>query len=95
MGRKKASAADVAQLAGVSRTTVSFVINNTPGKNIAEATRQRVLAAAAELGYSPNEAARTLALSRRRSIGLLICHSQFVYTDAFIMRVVEGMTLAV
>ena len=95
MGKKKASAADVAQLAGVSRTTVSFVVNNTPGKNIAEATRQRVLAAAAQLGYSPNEAARTLALSRRRSIGLLICHSQFVYTDAFIMRVVEGMTLAV
>ena len=95
MKRKKASAADVAQRAGVSRTTVSFVINNTPGKSITETTRQRVLAAAAELGYSPNEAARTLAMSRRRSIGLLICHSQFVYTDAFIMRVVEGMTLAV
>ena len=95
MKRKKASAADVAQLAGVSRTTVSFVVNNTPGKNIPEATRRRVLAAAAEVGYSPNEAARTLALSRRRSIGLLICHSQFVYTDAFIMRVVEGMSLAV
>lgn len=95
MKRKKASAADVAHLAGVSRTTVSFVINNTPGKNIPEATRRRVLAAAEKVGYSPNEAARTLAMSRRRSIGLLICHSQFVYTDAFIMRVVEGMSLAV
>jgi LacI family transcriptional regulator len=95
MKRKRVSAADVAKEAGVSRTTVSFVLNNTPGKNISEATRQRVVSAAQRLGYTPNEAARTLAMSRRRSIGLFICHSQFLFTDVFIARAVEGMTLAV
>lgn len=95
MSKKSVSARDVAEAAGVSRTTVSFVLNNTPGKSISESTRQRVLSAAAELGYRPNEAARALALSKRRTFGLIICHSQFAYTDAFIMRVIEGMTLAV
>ena len=95
MSKKSVSARDVAEAAGVSRTTVSFVLNNTPGKSISEGTRQRVLSAAAELGYRPNEAARALALSKRRTFGLVICHSQFAYTDAFIMRVIEGMTLAV
>ncbi|MFP4377371.1 MAG: LacI family DNA-binding transcriptional regulator [Spirochaetales bacterium] len=95
MSKRVVSAVDVANAAGVSRTTVSFVLNNTPGKSISESTRQRVLSAARELGYEPNTAARSLAMSKRRTCGLLICHSQFVYTDVFIMRVIEGMTLAV
>lgn len=95
MQRSRVSAADVAREAGVSRTTVSFVLNNTPGKHISEATRQRVLSAAARLGYEPNQDARRLALVRNRSIGLFICHSQYVYTDAFIIRTIEGMSQAV
>ncbi len=70
---------------------MSFVLNNTPGKNISEATRQRVLSEASRLGYTPNEDARRLAMVRHNTIGLYICHSQFVYTDAFIVRTVEGM----
>jgi len=93
--RKRVSAEDVAREAGVSRTTVSFVLNNTPGKNISENTRQRVLQAASRLGYMPNEDARRLAMFRSRAIGLFICHSQYVYTDAFIIRTVEGMAQAV
>lgn len=89
------SAGDVAREAGVSRTTVSFVLNNTPGKNIPESTRQRVLDAAAALGYIPNEDARRLARTRSLTVVLFICHSQFVYSDAFIMRVLEGMNQAV
>lgn len=89
------SAADVAAEAGVSRTTVSFVINNTPGKNISEVTRQRVLSAAERLGYIPDQEARRIAMARHHSIGLFICHSQYVYSDAFISRVVEGMAQAV
>lgn len=94
MGKQRVSAEDVAQEAGVSRTTVSFVLNNTPGKAISEETRRRVLDAAERLGYIPNEHARRLALSRKRAIGLFIGHSQYVYTDAFISRVVEGMAQA-
>lgn len=95
MSKRSISAVDVAKAAGVSRTTVSFVLNNTPGKSISESTRQRVLSAAIELGYEPNSAARSLAMSKRRTCGLLIGHSRFVYTDVFIMRVIEGMTQAV
>ena len=46
MPRKQATSQDVADLAGVSRTTVSFVLNEVPGVKISEETRQRVLKAA-------------------------------------------------
>lgn len=55
---------DVARASGVSRTTVSYVLNETPGVTISDATRRRVLAAAAELGYAPSAAARTLRAGR-------------------------------
>ena len=95
MEHKRVSAADVAQKAGVSRTTVSFVVNNTPGKNISEDTRQRVLAAMQDLGYTPDERARRVAMARRQTVGLYVRHSQYVYTDAFIVRTIEGMSQAV
>ncbi|WP_163197650.1 LacI family DNA-binding transcriptional regulator [Bifidobacterium platyrrhinorum] len=59
MASKRVKAQDVANLAGVSRTTVSFVLNNR-SDSIPEATRQRVLDAARKLGYVPSAAARTL-----------------------------------
>ncbi|GIF62660.1 LacI family transcriptional regulator [Asanoa ishikariensis] len=60
---------DVAARAGVSHQTVSRVINRHP--NVAVATRARVLAAIAELGYRPNGAARALATGSTRTIGLV------------------------
>ncbi len=54
------TSSDVARLAGVSRATVSYVLNDTQGQTIPEATRERVRAAATELGYRPSAAARTL-----------------------------------
>lgn len=90
--RRRVSAEDVAREAGVSRTTVSFVLNNTPGKGITESTRQRVLDAANRLGYEPNEYARRLARTANLSVGVLVCHSQFAYSDVFITRVLEGMS---
>lgn len=56
----RATSADVARLAGVSRATVSYVLNDAPHQTIPEATRQRVLAAAHELEYTPHAAARAL-----------------------------------
>ncbi|MCD6122783.1 MAG: LacI family DNA-binding transcriptional regulator [Spirochaetales bacterium] len=91
MKQKKISAVDVAARAGVSRTTVSFVINNSPGKMISEETRQRVLKAAEELGYEPNEYARGLAQIRHNSIGVFICHTQSIFSDAYIPKVIEGV----
>ncbi|MCF2527598.1 LacI family DNA-binding transcriptional regulator [Yinghuangia soli] len=57
---KAPTSADVARAAGVSRTTVSFVLNDVPGSGISDATRDKVLAAVRKLGYSPNAGARAL-----------------------------------
>ena len=60
---------DVARLAGVSRKTVSRVLNHEP--YVSEESRRRVMAAAEELGYRLNQAARALASGRTRSIGVV------------------------
>ncbi len=92
MRKRNTSATDVARRAGVSRTTVSFVLNNTPGKSIPEATRQNVLNAARELSYTPNEQARRVAMVKHHSIGFFIPHSGYISSDAYIIRILEGMT---
>lgn len=60
---------DVARLAGVSKKTVSRVINNSDLLN--EDTRKRVEQVIAELGYTPNPQARALALRRNFVIALI------------------------
>jgi DNA-binding LacI/PurR family transcriptional regulator len=61
---RRVTSADVARLAGVSRATVSYVLNDTPGQTISAGTRARVRDAAARLGYAPSAAARTLRTGR-------------------------------
>ncbi|MBS1905894.1 MAG: LacI family DNA-binding transcriptional regulator [Actinobacteria bacterium] len=61
---RRVTSSDVAREAGVSRATVGFVLNRTPGQTISAETQQRVVAAAERLGYRPNEAARHLARGR-------------------------------
>jgi DNA-binding LacI/PurR family transcriptional regulator len=60
---------DVADVAGVSHQTVSRVVNNHP--NVSKATREKVEAAIAELGYRRNTAARSLVTRRSQTIGVL------------------------
>ena len=55
---------DVARLAGVSRATVSYVLNPVPHRTISSATVERVRAAAAQLGYVPHHMARSLRAGR-------------------------------
>lgn len=62
---------DVAKFAGVSQTTVSFVLNNVPNNGIPDQTRQRILAAIQELGYRPNVFAKNLRLRRSDIIGFV------------------------
>lgn len=62
------TSADVARLAGVSRATVSYVLNNTSAVRISEPTRRRVHQAARELGYVPHAAARTLRAGHSRMV---------------------------
>lgn len=62
------TSADVARLAGVSRATVSYVLNNTRSVRISEPTRRRVHEAARELGYVPHAAARSLRAGHSRTV---------------------------
>lgn len=74
---RRPTQSDVARRAGVSPSTVSFVLNNTYGQSISPVTRQRVYTAAAELGYRPNRAAQGLSTGRTRSVGLVTHRVEF------------------
>ena len=61
---KRITSIDVARAAGVSQTTVSFVLNDKPGHSIPEATRLRIIEVARQLDYRPHASARALAAGR-------------------------------
>ncbi len=94
-GKRRITSYDVAQLAGVSRTTVSFVLNNVTTINISPATRQRVLDAAKQLNYYPDASARTLVSGKSRTLGLVLRQSpEQIFADAFLPQVVLGLSQA-
>ena len=66
----KVTIKDVALSAGVSVATVSYVLNETPGKVISDLTRQKVLTAVRNLHYIPNSAAKRLKSSRSKCIAV-------------------------
>ncbi|WP_406390165.1 LacI family DNA-binding transcriptional regulator [Streptomyces sp. NBC_00887] len=68
------TSADVARLAGVSRATVSYVLNNNSTVRISEPTRRRVREAASDLGYVPHAAARSLRAGHTRMVLLAAAH---------------------
>ncbi len=70
MGKTVPTIGDVARRAFVSKTTVSHVVNGT--RFVEEDTKQRVLAAIAELGYRPSNVARSLTTKRTGSIGIIV-----------------------
>ncbi len=78
---------DVGRLAGVSATTVSFVINASPGEVIRPETRRRVLAAVDELGYRPNRAAQGLRTRRTATIGFI---TDEVAVESYVGQIIAG-----
>ncbi len=92
MAKKRITSQDVADLAGVSRTTVSFVINDVKQYNISPETRKKVQEAIKELGYVPNASARALATRSAKAIGLIMNRSpQYILSDTFLPQIVGGL----
>ncbi|MGH2562305.1 MAG: LacI family DNA-binding transcriptional regulator [Thermomicrobiales bacterium] len=91
MTQKRVTSRDVAQRAGVSRTTVSFVLNDVTSMKISEQTRQRVLQAAQELGYIPDASARTLASGKTCTLGLIVSHAKLIPVDVFIPQLLHSL----
>ncbi|MGP4042904.1 LacI family DNA-binding transcriptional regulator [Streptomyces sp. 2A115] len=83
-----ATMVDVARSAGVSVATVSHVLNDT--RPVRPATRQAVLDAIDELGYTPNTLARSLVTSRTRSIGLAVSAISNPYFTEILQGVEAG-----
>ena len=74
----------VARLANVDSSTVSRVLRNDPVVRVRPATRERIIAAAAKLGYVPNVNARSLVLRRTMTLGLIIPSAANVVYDQII-----------
>jgi DNA-binding LacI/PurR family transcriptional regulator len=88
--RRRPTIDDVAARAGVSSAAVSFAMNGRPG--VGEATRQRILAAAEELGWRPSAHARALTEARARAIGLLLARPvEQLEFDPFFVRFLAGV----
>ena len=81
-----ATLADVARRAGVSTATVSRIINNSP-KPVADALRERVLAAVAELQFVPNANAQQLARAHRSAVGVIV-HD---VSDPYFAEITRGL----
>ncbi|MGW2339248.1 LacI family DNA-binding transcriptional regulator [Streptomyces sp. NPDC001661] len=84
---RRPTAKDVAELAGVSRAAVSFVFSGRAAGNLSARTQTRIKKAAEELGYRPDEVARSLRRKRSGVIGLL---SDEIATSPFAGRMVLG-----
>jgi LacI family transcriptional regulator len=85
--KRKPTMKDVAKLAGVSQTTVSFVINNNPDTGIPEETKERVWAAVLDLGYRPNILAQSL---RRQKSGIIGFVTDEIATTPHAGKIFEG-----
>ena len=82
---------DIAKKAGVSRATVSRVLNDFP--YVREELKKRVLDVIEETGYQPNFAARSLASRRSHIIGLVIPQSvHTLFSDPYFSRLIEGIS---
>lgn len=84
---------DIAKLAGVSRSTVSRVLNSSP--NVASGTRKTVEKIIENSGYHPNLAARSLVSQRTNIIGLVIPKTtETFFTDPYFPQLTQGIAFA-
>ncbi len=87
---RRPTISDVAHEAGVSKGLVSFVFNGRPG--VSPATRDRILAAAAELGWRPNPNARSLTTQTAYALGLVVLRDPAILgSDPFFPAFISGV----
>ncbi len=87
---RRPTIADIAARAGLTKAAVSFALNNQPG--VSQATRERVLAIAREIGWQPNSAARALTDGRAGAFGLVIDRPAGILgVEPFFMQLVAGI----
>ncbi|MFA6856859.1 MAG: LacI family DNA-binding transcriptional regulator [Treponema sp.] len=88
---------DVAREAGVTRSMVSYVVNDTEGKSVAQETRQRILDAIARLGYKPNKYAQALQLGNAafaaRQLGVILSSAD-VFLRPYYAEIIAGIHTA-
>jgi len=90
-----ATITDVAELAGVSKATVSIVLNSKPSPiKVSETTRQRILNAAKELSYSPNRLARAFSTRRSNVLGVVASSAHHLFASDYSARVLKGIAQA-
>lgn len=96
MQKRRVTSTQVANKAGVSRTTVSLVLNHATNANISEATRQRVFQVAEELGYVPDASAQALVQGFSRNIALVIFQPSYqMFFDPYLSQILSGITRVV
>lgn len=88
---RRPTSADVAALAGVSRATVSMVLNGRTQGTVSAANQQRVLEVAAEIGYTRSALAISLKEQRTRTIGLI---TDEIATSPFAGRMARAASMA-
>jgi LacI family transcriptional regulator len=88
--RRRATLSQVAELAGVSPTTASLVLNRKP-INVPAGTRQRVVAAAAQLHYVPNALVRSLQAGQTGTLGVYLEFRASVWHNEFVGALVDGL----
>jgi LacI family transcriptional regulator len=88
---RKVTVSDIAKAAGVSRTTVSYVLNNNANKSISQATRDKILQIAEKLDYIPNPYAVALKTQESKTIAVVIKS----ISDSYLTEVIRGIQNAI
>lgn len=92
--RTKVTIDEIAKMAGVSKTTVSRVINDKPDVN--PVTRERILDLITEYDFQPNVFAKAISLQKSYNIGLLIPHAvDYIFANQFYVEVLRGVSTCV
>ncbi|OLR92910.1 LacI family DNA-binding transcriptional regulator [Actinokineospora bangkokensis] len=89
MARRAVTLEEVAKAAGVSRATVSRVVNGVA--SVDRSLREQVEAAISTTGYVPNRAARSLVTRRADAVGLLLPEDDDTFDDPHFARVIRGL----